>query len=186
MARYGVSAPESGGQPLPTIGWIGSPATAHFLQLIAPALHEVVTRKLAQVVAVGANAGQLSDLPVTALPWTEATEVNDIQRFDIGIMPLPDAPFERGKCGYKLIQYMACGKPVVASPVGVNSAIVRDGVDGLLASNQQDWVSALTRLIADPGLRQQMGREGRRRIENEFSLQKAAPRFANLIDSVIK
>jgi len=186
MARYGVSAPESGGQAFPTIGWIGSPATAHFLHLIAPALHEVVARGLAQVVAVGANAGQLSSLPITVLPWTEATEVTDIQRFDIGIMPLPDAPFERGKCGYKLIQYMACGKPVVASPVGVNSTIVRDGVDGFLASTHQEWVSALTGLLADPGLRQRMGHAGRLRIENEFSLQKAAPRFATLIDSVLK
>jgi glycosyltransferase involved in cell wall biosynthesis len=186
IERYGVSTPERGGQQLPTIGWIGSPATAKFLHLIAPALREVVARNLAQVVAVGANAGQLSSLPITALPWTEATEVNDIQRFDIGIMPLPDAPFERGKCGYKLIQYMACGKPVVASPVGVNSTIVRDGVDGFLASTHREWVSALTRLIADRVLRQQMGREGRRRIELEFSLKKAAPRFATLIDSVIK
>jgi glycosyltransferase involved in cell wall biosynthesis len=186
MARYGVTTTESGEQALPTIGWIGSPATAKFLHLIAPALHEVVIRNLAQVVAVGANAGQLSDLPITALPWSEATEVSDIQRFDIGIMPLPDAPFERGKCGYKLIQYMACGKPVVASPVGVNSTIVRDGVDGFLASTHQEWVSALTRLIADPELRQQMGREGRRRIEFEFSLQKAAPRLIKLIKSVLK
>ena len=186
MARYGVTTPESGGEQFPTIGWIGSPSTAHFLHLIAPALHEVVARKLAQVVAVGANAGQLSNLPITVLPWTEATEVNDIQRFDIGIMPLPDAPFERGKCGYKLIQYMACGKPVVASPVGVNNTIVRDGVDGFLASTDQEWVIALTRLIADSGLRQRMGHAGRLRIENEFSLQKAAPRFATLIDSVLK
>ncbi len=186
VERYGVSTQESGGQALPTIGWIGSPATAHFLHLIAPALRELATRKLAQVVAVGANADQLGDLPVKALPWSEATEVADIQRFDIGIMPLPDAPFERGKCGYKLIQYMACGKPVVASPVGVNSSIVRDGVDGFLAATHQEWVSALTRMIADRVLRQQMGGEGRRRIELEFSLQKAAPRFAHLIDSVIK
>jgi glycosyltransferase involved in cell wall biosynthesis len=186
MARYGVTTPGMGGQQLPTIGWIGSPSTAHFLRLIAPALHEVVSRKLARVVAVGANAGQLSNLPITAMPWTEATEVADIQGFDIGIMPLPDAPFERGKCGYKLIQYMACGKPVVASPVGVNCTIVRDGVDGFLASAHQEWVNALTRLIADRVLRQKMGREGRRRIELEFSLQKAAPRFATLIDSVLK
>jgi glycosyltransferase involved in cell wall biosynthesis len=186
VARYGVSTPESGGQALPTIGWIGSPATAHFLHMIAPALREVVTRKLAQAVAVGANADQLGDLPVKALPWSEATEVADIRRFDIGIMPLPDAPFERGKCGYKLIQYMACGKPVVASPVGVNGVIVRDGVDGILAATHQEWASALTRLIADRVLRQQMGREGRRRIELDFSLQKAAPRFAHLIESVIK
>lgn len=186
MARYGVAASEAGGQALPTIGWIGSPATAQFLHLIAPALREVVARKLARVVAVGANANQLGDLPVTALPWTEATEVTAIQRFDIGIMPLPDAPFERGKCGYKLIQYMACGKPVVASPVGVNSVIVRDEVDGFLAATHQEWVSALTRLIADLELRQKMGNEGRLRIENEFSLQQAAPRLVKLIESVLE
>lgn len=186
IARYGVTIAKPSGQQLPTIGWIGSPATAHFLHLIAPALHEVVARKLARVVAVGANAAQLNGLPVAAQPWTEATEVSDIQSFDIGIMPLPGEPFERGKCGYKLIQYMACGKPVVASPVGANSKIVRDGMDGFLASTHQEWISALTRLIADPELRQQMGREGRLRIENEFSLQKAAPRLIKLIQSVLK
>ena len=186
MTRYGVTTSGIVGQQLPTIGWIGSPATAHFLHLIEPALREVTIRKLAQVVAVGANAGQLGDLPITTLPWTEETEVTAIQRFDIGIMPLPDAPFERGKCGYKLIQYMACGKPVVASPVGVNSVIVRDGADGFLAATHQEWVSALTRLIADPELRQKMGNEGRRRIELEFSLQKAAPQLINFIYSVLK
>lgn len=186
MMRYGESSHKVAEAHPPVIGWIGSPATAHFLHRIAPALHEVVARNLAQVVAVGANAGQLSNLPIKVLPWTEATEVEAIQGFDIGIMPLPDAPFERGKCGYKLIQYMACGKPVVASPVGVNSTIVRDGFEGLLASTDQEWISALTRLIADPGLRQRMGDKGRRRVESEFSLQKAAPRLATLIDSVIK
>ncbi len=186
MARYGVATPESGAQRLPVIGWIGSPATAHFLHLIAPALREIAERNLARILGVGANACQLDGLPVEARPWTEATEVADIQGFDIGIMPLPDAPFERGKCGYKLIQYMACGKPVVASPVGANSTIVRDGVDGFLASTHQEWVDALTRLLADPALRQQMGGEGRIRIENAFSLQQAAPRLIKLIESVLK
>lgn len=186
ITRYGVTTSLPGQQPLPTIGWIGSPATAHFLHLIAPALNEVVARKLARMVAVGANADQLHDLPITALPWTEATEVADIQGFDIGIMPLPDAPFERGKCGYKLIQYMACGKPVVASPVGANSTIVRDGVDGFLALTHQEWVDALARLLAHPALRQQMGREGRVRVENEFSLQQAAPRLISMIESVMR
>lgn len=186
MARYGVTTTGREGQQLPTIGWIGSPATAHLLHLIAPVLNEIVTRQLAKVLVVGANADQLQDLPVTALPWTEATEVADIQNFDIGIMPLPDAPFERGKCGYKLIQYMACGKPVVASPVGANNTIVRDGVDGFLVTNHQEWVSALTRLLAEPELRQQMGNAGRLRIENEFSLQQAAPRLIKLIKSVLR
>ena len=185
VGRYGVTSRIPGAQQLPVIGWIGSPLTAKYLNLIAPALHEIVSRRLGRVIAVGANANRLDDLPVEILPWAEATEVNDIQGFDIGIMPLPDSPFERGKCGYKLIQYMACGKPVVASPVGVNSMIIRDGVDGFLASTHQEWISALTRLIADPKLRQQMGHAGRLRIENEFSLQRAAPRLVSLIGSVV-
>lgn len=183
--RYGVTVAVPGAHQLPVIGWIGSPLTAKYLLSIAPALQEIVSRKLARVIAVGADVGLLNDLPVEVQPWTEATEVDDIQRFDIGIMPLPDSPFERGKCGYKLIQYMACGKPVVASPVGVNSTIVRDRVDGFLASTHQEWISALTKLIADPELRQQMGCAGRHRIENEFSLQRAAPRFVSLINSVV-
>ena len=184
--RYGVTAAAPGAQQLPVIGWIGSPLTAKYLLSIAPALQEVVARKLARVIAVGANASLQNDLPVEAQPWTEATEVDDIQHFDIGIMPLPDSPFERGKCGYKLIQYMACGKPVVASPVGVNSTIVRDGVDGFLASTHQEWVIALTRLAGDSRLRQQMGHEGRLRIERDFSLQHAAPRLVALIKSVLR
>lgn len=184
ITRYGAIAAESGRQP--TIGWIGSPATAKFLQLIAPALNEVAATRKVQVVAVGANAGQLGKLPITALPWTEAAEVTAIQHFDIGIMPLPDAPFERGKCGYKLIQYMACGKPVVASPVGVNSMIVRDGVDGVLAATNEGWVTALTRLLDSPELRQQMGRAGRGRVEREFSLQQAAPRLAAWINEIAR
>ena len=186
MARYGVASPVSGAQQLPVIGWIGSPLTAKYLNLIAPALQEIISRKLARVIVVGGNANLLDGMPVEVLPWTEATEVNDIQGFDIGIMPLPDSPFERGKCGYKLIQYMACGKAVVASPVGVNSTIVRDGVNGFLASTPQEWANALTRLLAEPELRQQMGKEGRLRIENEYSLQQAAPRLVKLIESVLR
>jgi len=185
MARYGVTTPGSGGQLLPVIGWIGSPATAHFLHLIAPALHEVVARKLAQVLAVGANAGQLNDLPVTALPWTEATEVNDIQRFDIGIMPLPDAPFERGKCGYKLIQYMACGLPVVGSAVGVNKEIIKDGVNGYLASTLDDWNVALRGLIQNGELRRKMGAAGRVDVEQKYCLQVTAPKMAELFEFVV-
>jgi glycosyltransferase involved in cell wall biosynthesis len=182
MTRYTIS--ESVNNSFPVIGWIGSPSTAKFLQQIAPALKEVLAIRRVQVVAVGVNADKVSDLPITALPWTEATEVKDIQHFDIGIMPLPDAPFERGKCGYKLIQYMACGKPVIASPVGVNSKIVHDGVHGFLATTHANWVTALIKLIDNPELRKQMGYAGRRKVENEYSLQMTVGRLADLLKSV--
>jgi glycosyltransferase involved in cell wall biosynthesis len=108
-----------------------------------------------------------------------------LQDIDIGVMPLPDTPWERGKCGYKLIQYMACGKPVVASPVGVNSEIVRHGESGFLAETDAEWEEALTMLAADPGLRQRMGAAGRRRVEEEYSLQVQAPRLIELICSMV-
>ncbi len=169
-----------------TIGWIGSPATAHFLRLIALVLNELAQNKNVRFVAVGANADQLVDLPVSAEPWTEDREVDLIQQFDIGIMPLPDEPFERGKCGYKLIQSMACGKPVVASPVGANSEIVRDGVNGFLATSQTDWVAALTKLINDPSLRLKMGNAGREQIESQYSLHTAGPRLYGLFQSLLE
>jgi glycosyltransferase involved in cell wall biosynthesis len=167
------------------IGWIGSPATAHYLAAIGPVLREILQEPGVRVVAVGARNDQLGGLPVEVHPWTEATEADEIGRFDIGIMPLPDAPFERGKCGYKLIQYMAAGIPVVASRVGANAGIVRDGIDGFLVSSPAEWAGALRTLRGDPGLRERMGTSGRKRMEEHFSLQCAAPRLEQLLSGVV-
>jgi glycosyltransferase involved in cell wall biosynthesis len=184
MTRYAVKKQSK--IKVPVIGWIGSPSTTKFLNLIAPALNEVVACRKVKVVAVGANVEQLNKSLFNVLPWSETSEVNDIQDFDIGIMPLPDEPFERGKCGYKLIQYMACGKPVVASPVGVNSKIVQDGVVGYLASTHQDWIAALIKLIDDADLREKMGLAGRTKVETEYSLKFMSLHLADLIRSVVK
>ena len=96
-------------------------------------------------------------------------------------MPLPDAPWERGKCGYKLIQYMACGKPVVGSPVGVNRQIVSHGVNGFLAESTAQWSDALSRLLGDADLRLRMGAAGRALVEQSYSVQVTAPRLAALL-----
>ncbi|MDY6943881.1 MAG: glycosyltransferase, partial [Pseudomonadota bacterium] len=129
LERYTVVPPDSPGF---TIGWIGSPGTAPYLSLVADALRPICELPDTRLLLVGAGeAGP--DLPAERRPWSEEREAADISEFDVGIMPLPDEPFERGKCGYKLIQYMASGKPVIASPVGVNREIVSDGVDGYLA-----------------------------------------------------
>jgi glycosyltransferase involved in cell wall biosynthesis len=172
-------APRSG----VVIGWIGSPATAHHLAAIGSVLREIIQESGAHVVAVGARNDQLEGLPIEVHPWTEATEANEISRFDVGIMPLPDAPFERGKCGYKLIQYMAAGIPVVASRVGASASIVRDGIDGFLVSSPAEWTNALKTLSGDPGLRERMGASARRRAEEGFSVQCAAPRLEQLLSS---
>jgi glycosyltransferase involved in cell wall biosynthesis len=116
-----------------------------------------------------------------SIAWSEQTEVQSIANFDIGIMPLLDEPFARGKCGYKLIQYMACGLPVVASPVGVNSQIVEHGVNGFLADTPEQWEHALQTLLTDASLRQRMGQAGRAKVEREFCIQVTGPRLAALL-----
>jgi glycosyltransferase involved in cell wall biosynthesis len=168
-----------------TIGWIGSPTTAQYLRLVVPALRAMIASHNARIIAIGANSSQLHDLPIEIRPWSEDTEAADIQQFDIGIMPLPDDRWERGKCGYKLIQYMASGKPVVASPVGVNNMIVSQGVNGFLANTDSEWCDSLKLLCEDAGLRKRMGDAGRSRIDRDYSVQVAAPRLAELLRSVV-
>jgi glycosyltransferase involved in cell wall biosynthesis len=184
VSRYAVSERTQG--QLLTIGWIGSPSTARYLKLITSVLRDLVASRDVRVVAVGANADQLEGLPVEVRPWSEAGEVEEIQQFDIGIMPLPDEPFERGKCGYKLIQYMACGKPVVASPVGVNREIIEQGINGFLANSHEEWLTALVSLLEDAELRKKMGEAGRKHVEERYSTQQMAPRLASLLQSAVK
>ena len=130
------------------------------------------------------GAGKWDPLPGLAkdiLPWSEAREVRDIQTFDTGIMPLPDGPFERGKCGYKLIQYMACGLPVISSPVGANIHIVEQGKTGFLPSSNADWVEAFSMLFRNAEMANAMGKAGRKKVEQEYSLQMAAPRLLDIL-----
>lgn len=169
-----------------TIGWIGSPSTSKYLEAIAPALAEVCAGGRAKVVLIGAGQVRLPGVPVEIIPWLAEREVADMHLFDVGIMPLTDNPWDRGKCGFKLIQYMACGLPVVASPVGVNKEIVEQGVNGFLAENTVKWVEAITRLRDDPDLRKRMGTDGRCKVEEKYCLQVTGSRYADLIRSVIK
>jgi len=179
--RYVPSSGNSG--KVFTIGWIGTPSSARYLQKLAPALKEVCRNNLARLVLVGSGEVNLPDVPLEILPWSEATEVVDIQSFDVGIMPLEDTPWERGKCGYKLIQCMACGLPVVASPVGVNRQIVEHGTNGFLAESLDEWIRALSDLRDNHDLRIRMGSAAREQIAKNYSLQANAPRLLTLIRS---
>ena len=167
-----------------TIGWIESPATAKFLHLLKDVMPLVSQTRQVRFVAIGANEDQVKDLGMQSLPWSEENEVSDIQSFDIGIMPLPDAPFERGKCGYKLLQYMACGKPVIASAVGANNDIVVPGNNGFLANTTAEWTTALYQLIDDEQLRADLGANGRRMVEEQFALEPATHALLRLFRSL--
>jgi glycosyltransferase involved in cell wall biosynthesis len=185
VTRYKIANNSATNNPL-TIGWIGSPSTAKFLHIIGPALKEIVSTNNVYVTAIGANQDQLDGLPINIKPWSEENEVAEIQKFDIGIMPLADGPFERGKCGYKLIQYMACGIPVIASPVGVNKKIVEHGVNGFLAKDIEEWIDALDKMLSSPWKVKEMGKMGRLKVEKEYSLEKTAPRLAELFITMLQ
>lgn len=168
------------------IGWIGSPATQYLLEPYVDIISEVLTGSGGRFQTVGARFDQPLLSGHERLRWSESTEAQDVANFDVGIMPLRDAPFERGKCGYKIVQYMACGLPVIASPVGVNQEIVRHGETGFLASTADEWRKALTTLRDNPDLRRQMGMAGRRNFERKFSLQVTTPRLAEILRRVAK
>jgi glycosyltransferase involved in cell wall biosynthesis len=162
----------------PVIGWIGSPSTSTYLDPILSLLSRLAATGRARVKIVGAGRGDANTAAgIEYVAWSEEREIAEIQGMDIGIMPLSDDEWARGKCGFKLIQYMACALPVVASPIGVNRQIVEHGINGYLASAVRDWDVSLGQLISSPGERQRLGRRGRRKVVRDFSLEAHAPRL---------
>ena len=176
--RYPLAKTQAGADF--TIGWIGAPVTAAYLQQIQAPLAQAGAQG-DRLRLIGSGPIALDGISTEILPWAEVSEAETIATFDVGIMPLPDEPFERGKCGYKLIQYMACGLPVVASPVGVNRTIVRHGENGYLAETAAEWTQALEQLRADPELRRRMGQAGRADVEAQYSLAVTSPRLLQLL-----
>jgi glycosyltransferase involved in cell wall biosynthesis len=160
------------------IGWVGSDTTAPYLLMIREAL-ERLTRRHPQVEiqVVGGTRMPLEMPNLVSRRWALEDELETLRGFDIGIMPMPDSEWTRGKCGFKALLYMSVGVPPVCSPVGVTNDIIHDGINGLLATSTDEWVDKLSRLIEDGALRRQMGRSGRLTVEERFSLSSQAPRF---------
>ena len=179
LERY--PRPREKRSPARTIGWIGSPSTVRYLSLIKSVLVDFCRAHDGRIVVIGARDAGLDGLPVEVKAWSEAAEVDDILGFDVGIMPLPDEAWERGKCGYKLIQYMACALPVVASPVGVNGEIVEQGVNGFLATTEEEWRSAFESLWGDPQLGERLGSAGRAKVETRYCTRVTAPCLARIL-----
>ncbi len=160
-----------------TVGWIGSRTTLPYLKPLAPAFNELGLQP--RVIASGdpAALGFACDFR----PWRLDTELAELAQIGIGIAPLPDTLWERGKCGVKLLQYMACGIPVVASPVGVHPQIVRHGVNGFLAQTTAEWKSYLGELIANPDLRVKLGTAGRETVQGNYDVRQAAEGVASVL-----
>jgi glycosyltransferase involved in cell wall biosynthesis len=179
LERYEQRVKQS--RPPLVIGWIGTPKTSRYLHERRAVWERLVAGRELRLVAVGPPPTALNDTPWEAAPWSEETEAAAVRGFDIGIMPLTDSPWEWGKCGYKLIQYMASGVPVVASPVGVNKEIVDVGVNGYLAESDDEWVECLSVLLENDDLRGRMGAAARCKVADWYSLQQQAPRLLSML-----
>ena len=160
----------------PVIGWSGSFSTVVCLDSIKTILQRLAQTERFQLRVIGTSNYQAPGIDVVALPWRAETEVDDLRPIDVGVMPLVDDDFSWGKCGLKALQYMALGIPPVVSPVGVNSEIVQDGINGFLARTEEEWISALRRLLHDRDLRQRMGAAARKTVEEKYSAALQAER----------
>lgn len=163
-----------------TVGWIGSPSTAPYLKELVEPLAKLAKEGPVRFVVIGGKAPNIPGVDLVEVAWTEASEVELINGFDVGVMPLPDDDWARGKCAFKLIQYMACGIPVVASPVGANNDVVQDGC-GLLAADGEQWLEAFRTIRDDRMLASRMGAVGRERAVRLYSLRRNIPVLVEVI-----
>jgi glycosyltransferase involved in cell wall biosynthesis len=170
---------------VPVVGWIGTPTTTRYLKSLATPLRRLAGEdRFVLRVSGTLEPFHLDGVTTVNEAWRMDREVELFNGCDIGVYPLTDDEWAKGKCGFKAIQFMACGVPVVAAAVGVNREIIRDGVNGFLASSDEEWIAKLKRLIVDPALRRRMGEAGRRTIEERYSLAVNAPRLASLLTQV--
>jgi glycosyltransferase involved in cell wall biosynthesis len=170
----------------PIVGWIGSPTTAPYVRGLATVLQR--TRQDHPFVLRVSGAGErlvIPGIPTEQPQWALDREVQLFNTCDVGVYPLADDEWSKGKCGFKAIEFMACGVPVVAAALGVNREIIEDGVNGFLAATDDEWVEKLGRLLASPVLRRRFGEAGRRTIEARYSLQVHAPTLAATLRDVV-
>lgn len=177
--RY-VPKPAPGGNNLPVVGWTGSHSTLKYLEALVPVLQKLEKDFEFTFLVIANKNPELPLKNFKFLQWNETSEIEDLRQIDIGVMPLTADPWSEGKCGFKLIQYMALGIPSVASPVGVNKEIIQDGANGFLAQNAGEWQEKLSLLLQDPLLRASIGKAGIATISEFYSLRSQEEKFLKL------
>jgi glycosyltransferase involved in cell wall biosynthesis len=184
---YRPSAPHRRPGGSIVVGWAGTPANLAYLEPLRQTIRDIRTTGSAAVEfrVICSRPPDWPDVDVTFRRWTPERAIDDIAEIDIGLMPLPDTPWTRGKCGFKALEHMALGRPPIASPVGVMPEIVSHGRTGFLADGPTEWRARLEQLIADPDLRAQLGHAARRDVVERYSVRANAPRLAELLASVI-
>jgi glycosyltransferase involved in cell wall biosynthesis len=176
--------PEPARERVPVVGWTGSHSSLPYLSLARRPLQELRKRREFRVLIIGVEEYEIPGVEVECRPWSAESEVRDLWDMDVGIMPLPDEPWARGKCGMKAIQYMGVGIPALVSPVGANREIVADGITGMHAAAESDWVERLDLLLTDAELRHRLGRAAREAVRLRYSAESQVPRVAEILRSV--
>jgi glycosyltransferase involved in cell wall biosynthesis len=170
-----------------TLGWIGDHGSIHYLEKMKPLFEKMGKRyPHIELKIVCDTFFDCENLRVVKKHWTPEEEVKDLQGFDIGVMPLIEDPWSWGKCGLKIVQYQGVGVPVVCTPVGINQDLVEDGVNGFWARTFEEWEEKLSLLIENDRLREKMGREGRRRVLESYTVQSCASRLFSIFDRLAK
>lgn len=162
------------------IGWTGTFSTLKYLEMVLIALQKLQERIDFSFLVIANKDPKLNLSKYQFVQWNKETEIEDLMKMHIGIMPLQNNDLEKGKCGFKAIQYLSLGIPAVVSPVGVNKDVVEDGVNGFIANNEQEWISALERLLNNKKLRIEFGEAGRKKIVDEYSVHSSFPLFLTL------
>ncbi len=167
------------------LGWIGTKGNLKYVKKLEP-VFKVISQRFPHVKLkiVSNDYYQSPSIPVINKPWKLEEENEDLISFDIGLMPLNDDLWSRGKCGLKIVQYLSVGVPAVCSPVGINQDIVRDGENGFWATTEEEWEERLSLLIRDPHLRKKMGENGLRTVEKDYSLTVTSEKFLNVLQKV--
>jgi glycosyltransferase involved in cell wall biosynthesis len=168
------------------IGWSGSGTTVAHLRTLDRVLQRVAQQAPVRLHVMGTPEYSLTGVDTRALEWSPEVELPELREFDIGVMPLPDEEWARGKCALKALQYMALGIPTVTAPVGVNADIIRDGENGFLALTEDEWVDRLLKLVRDVKLRERVGRAGRATVVAEYSADVQAPRVRELLQRLAR
>lgn len=166
----------------PVVGWTGSHSTLFYLDMLLPILQQLEKELDFEFLVIANKDPKLHLKHYRFIPWNKNSEVEDLRQIDIGVMPLEDNEWSKGKCGFKLIQYLSIGIPAIASPVGVNTDIIIPGKTGFLASSETEWFENLTKLIQDPQLRNQLGQNGRKLIEEKYSVDSLRDKFIQLFE----
>lgn len=181
--KYLVSDGARPSPDVPVIGWTGSFSTVQHLDTLRRALQKLAERERFRLRVIGTPEYHLDGVEVEAIPWRSETEIEDLRPIDIGVMPLPHDAWSKGKCALKALQFMALGIPVVCSPVGVNTVIIKDGQNGFVPGTEDEWVERLAQLLRAAELRERLGHAGRATVEQTYSAAAQAPRvydiFAN-------